>query len=188
VSDKPMQSTTHAEDGVLAHATQDAARAYRNLVNGRDCGDCRVCCRLPDIPELNKPVNTWCRHADLDRPGGGCTIYDKRPSTCREYECAWLSGLGDEQDRPDRLGVMYQPVDMPDGSQGLAAVEAIDGAFERPRVRAQLARFASLKPGRILMRTAAETRFRAVELTVSAPRPAPSAIEIARLAGNTRLA
>ncbi len=188
MSDKPKTATTSPEDGVLARSTQDAARSYRNLVSGRTCGDCRVCCRLPDIPELNKPVNTWCRHTDLERPGGGCTIYNERPRTCKEYECAWLSGLGEAQDRPDKLGVMYQPVDMPDGSQGLAAVEAFDGAFDRPRVKAQLMRFAQLKPGKILMRTAAETRFRAVELTVSAPRPRPSAIEIALQAGNARIA
>lgn len=171
-------------DGVLARSTQDAARTYRNLVTGRTCGTCRVCCRLPDIPELSKPVSTWCRHIDLNQPQGGCTIYEDRPRTCREYECAWLSGLGEEQDRPDRLGVMYQPVKMPDGSQGLAAVEAEDGAFDRPRVRAQLARFAELKPGRIMMRTAAETQFRAVEITVSARTNRK--IGLARLAGAAR--
>ena len=144
----------------------EAAKTYRNLVVGRACGGCRACCKLPDIPELNKPLNTWCEHVDFDQPEGGCSIHARRPATCRGFECAWLSGLGDEEDRPDRLGVMYQPIRMPDGTQGLAAVEFNSGALESDRVRGQLERFAASKPGRIVVRRAMEARFRPVPLTV----------------------
>lgn len=168
----PRDSTSPSAAGLISDAASDAAESYRNLVSGRSCGDCRVCCRLPDIPELDKPINTWCKHTDLETAGGGCGIYEDRPKTCREYECAWLSGLGDEHDRPDRLGVMYQPITLTDGSPGLAAVEAIDGAFDRPRVRAQLARYSDSKPGQLVMRTAAETRFRPVPLTIGGAKPA----------------
>ena len=27
----------------------------------------------------------WCHH--IDRDGGGCTIYEQRPATCRQYDC-----------------------------------------------------------------------------------------------------
>jgi hypothetical protein len=52
---------------------------------------------LPRVAELNKPINTWCRHA---RPGtGGCSIYPDRPTSCRAFTCGWLSEelkVGDE--------------------------------------------------------------------------------------------
>jgi uncharacterized protein len=63
----------------------------------RTCGACSLCCKLPYIPELNKSIDSWCRHA---RPGvGGCSIYSERPASCRSFTCGWLLGareLGDE--------------------------------------------------------------------------------------------
>jgi hypothetical protein len=42
-------------------------------MHARSCGTCSLCCKLPYVAELNKPINTWCPHA---RPGhGGCSIY-----------------------------------------------------------------------------------------------------------------
>ena len=52
--------------------------------------------KLPYVAELNKPIDTWCRHA---RPGGGCSIYRDRPTSCRGFVCGWLSDelkVGDE--------------------------------------------------------------------------------------------
>jgi uncharacterized protein len=63
----------------------------------RICGACSLCCKLPYVAELNKPIDTWCRHA---RPGnGGCSIYPDRPTSCRGFFCGWLSDelmVGDE--------------------------------------------------------------------------------------------
>ena len=63
----------------------------------RICGTCSLCCKLTYIPELNKSIDTWCRHA---RPGsGGCSIYSERPASCQSFICGWLSGareFGDE--------------------------------------------------------------------------------------------
>ena len=63
----------------------------------RTCGTCSLCCKLPYIPELNKSIDSWCRHA---RPGvSGCSIYPERPASCRSFACGWLLGareLGDE--------------------------------------------------------------------------------------------
>jgi hypothetical protein len=66
----------------------------------RTCGACSLCCKLAYIPELNKSIDSWCRYA---RPGvskaGGCTIHPDRPTSCRDFECAWLVGahqFGDE--------------------------------------------------------------------------------------------
>ena len=66
-------------------------------VTERTCGTCSLCCKLAYIPELNKSIDSWCRHA---RPGaGGCSIYPDRPTSCRNFTCGWLVGareLGDE--------------------------------------------------------------------------------------------
>jgi hypothetical protein len=65
---------------------------------GRSCRECSLCCKLPpiDTPELQKQANTWCPHC---RPGkGGCSIYETRPTLCRNYRCLWLkdAALGEE--------------------------------------------------------------------------------------------
>jgi hypothetical protein len=63
----------------------------------RECGECSLCCKLPYMAELNKPIDTWCSHC---RPGhGGCTIYSDRPPSCRRFICGWLFSelkVGDE--------------------------------------------------------------------------------------------
>src|SRR5215472_3060306 len=63
----------------------------------RICATCSLCCKLPYVAELKKPIDTWCRHA---RPGhGGCLIHRDRPTSCRGFICGWLSDelkVGDE--------------------------------------------------------------------------------------------
>ena len=56
-------------------------------VNGRSCGECSLCCKLLDVPEVKKMPSEWCPHC---RPGHGCQIYDRRPLPCRSYACLWL--------------------------------------------------------------------------------------------------
>ena len=59
------------------------------LVPGRACGECSLCCKLLRIDALEKPVGTWCTHCAPGR--GGCTIYDHRPTECRDFYCLWLT-------------------------------------------------------------------------------------------------
>jgi hypothetical protein len=59
-----------------------------NLVPGRSCSGCTMCCKLPSIPELNKPRFAWCQHCD---PAKGCKSYDVRPQTCRNFYCGYLT-------------------------------------------------------------------------------------------------
>ena len=61
----------------------------------RSCGDCLLCCKLPEIPSLNKPRLKWCNNAKL---GFGCSIYVERPHECRSFHCLWLmdQSLGEE--------------------------------------------------------------------------------------------
>ena len=70
------------------------------LVPGRACGTCMMCCKVPQIDELNKPAGVWCRHAVT---GKGCNIYDSRPSPCRAFYCSWMQDAGlDAEWKPDR--------------------------------------------------------------------------------------
>lgn len=149
-------------------------RTGQNPAPARACGACRVCCRLPDIPELDKPINTWCRHIDLESSDAPCKIYAHRPNVCRAFDCAWKQGLGGEHDRPDLLGVMWQTVTMPDGQPGLGVVEAREGALDSPRVRRQLREFESRKPGRIIIRRAHEPRFSSVAVLIEGKPLSPA--------------
>jgi uncharacterized protein len=71
----------------------NSTRQYRTK---RTCGTCSLCCKLPYVRELNKSIDTWCKHASPGRGGG--LIYPDRPSSCRGFICGWLSGaeIGDE--------------------------------------------------------------------------------------------
>ena len=75
------------------------------LVADRTCGDCVVCCWIPEIKSegLTKPAGTLCRHST----GQGCGIYPSRPMACRSWHCLWrrLARLGDEL-RPDLSGLL----------------------------------------------------------------------------------
>jgi len=65
----------------------------------RACGECAMCCKLPEIPPLNKPYNSWCSHCSTRTT---CDIYETRPHMCRDFQCYFtLSDLGEEW-RPNK--------------------------------------------------------------------------------------
>lgn len=79
----------------------------------RKCGDCRLCCKLLSVDEehvgenpykFHKRAGKWCEHAGP----GGCGIYTSpvKPAACSTFKCAWLEGLGEERDRPDKSKVV----------------------------------------------------------------------------------
>lgn len=74
-----------------------------NESNKRICGDCQACCYATRIDELKKPAFQRC---DL-QCSTGCSKYDGRPNECRDYKCTWLIGFGNEEARPDKLGIMF---------------------------------------------------------------------------------
>jgi hypothetical protein len=59
-----------------------------------------LCCKVFDVPSLDKPMGQWCRHC---KPGQGCGAYDARPDQCRAFNCLWITQdwLGPEW-KPDR--------------------------------------------------------------------------------------
>lgn len=66
-----------------------------------ECGDCTICCDVPPIPSMGKPANTMCGNCD-----NGCTIYNSRPKSCREFECCYATNDWNVALRPDNCGVM----------------------------------------------------------------------------------
>jgi hypothetical protein len=82
-------------------------------------------------------------------PGGGCSIYARRPSICRAYRCLWLQGELELADRPDRLGAVVDRIQEA-GAPLLAIREAAPGAFERsPRLQAIAERYREAMPVRV---------------------------------------
>lgn len=71
----------------------------------RPCGSCTACCTVQGVRELKKPMHRPCQHLCA----GGCIIYNARPKSCREYACLWKYGaVGDERDRPDLIGLVFE--------------------------------------------------------------------------------
>lgn len=70
-----------------AETPRSESTVVAKRVIGRECGKCSLCCRLLNVPEINKPEDVWCHHC---HPGRGCRIYDQRPDVCRGYKCLWL--------------------------------------------------------------------------------------------------
>ena len=90
------------------------------LVAGRTCGSCNVCCvaLTIDDPALQKAQGYRCRHAQRDN---SCAIYETRPQTCRTFFCGWrrLKWIR-ETLRPDSSGVLvrlHNEVSAADGTQ-----------------------------------------------------------------------
>ena len=65
-----------------------------DVVRGRGCSGCTLCCKLLGVEELNTPPLHWCPHCDAKT---GCTIYEHRPTECRQFYCEYLldRALGD---------------------------------------------------------------------------------------------
>jgi Fe-S-cluster containining protein len=87
------------------------------LVAGRECGACNVCCVALTIndPALQKPQGYRCRNA---RPDNSCAIYETRPQTCRTFFCGWryLKWIR-EPLRPDTSDVLFRlHYDKPDAA------------------------------------------------------------------------
>ena len=101
----------------------------------RRCGGCNACCKPFAIPDINKHTATWCTHCDR---GVGCRIYETRPEACRAFTCAWLTGTGDESDRPDRTGFIMGLFGRKVGERSFEILELLEiesGALETARAK-----------------------------------------------------
>lgn len=66
-----------------------------NIVTGRSCEGCGMCCYLLKIDSLQKSQSQWCQHCSTKR---GCDIHGQHPQECRDFHCGWLTveSLGDD--------------------------------------------------------------------------------------------
>ena len=79
----------------------------------RTCGECYRCCVAFGIPELNKYQDQTCRHLHGRNPTARGSIYGDRPACCKSYQCLWREGFFNDEDRPDKSGVIahFSPLD-----------------------------------------------------------------------------
>ena len=92
------------------------------------------------IPELGKPAGVPCAYL---RPGG-CAIYESRPIVCQRYSCLWLQGYLGDEDRPDKLGVLFVAFEE-DGQKLLGSYDLRPGARETTRANEALEELRNLR-------------------------------------------
>lgn len=111
---------------------------FRGTPIQRECGACNACCIALEVPEIQKPEAKRCRFAEIR----GCSVYQSRPATCRQYRCEWLRGNGGKGDRPDKVGFLVDGRETPMlGVQNIAR-EIRPGATTSERGRKAMKRFA----------------------------------------------
>lgn len=144
---------------------------------GRECGDCRLCCRVMSvsmdgskIERVNpdgtvefppgadvKPAGEWCRHVGA-KGEPGCGIYATRPEACSGFRCVWLDSptMHPVKHRPDKLGGVFV---ITDTNEAIAFFESYQGAAERPEAASLIGAMASqgipvfvIAPGELLSR------------------------------------
>jgi hypothetical protein len=73
-------------------------------IEDRQCGECTVCCsgQLVGHAYGNKFGPNPCVFLVEQK----CAIYETRPQTCRNYQCAWLQGLLPEWMKPSKCNVL----------------------------------------------------------------------------------
>lgn len=111
----------------------------------RECGDCTACCTVMAVQELGKGMYRACEHVG----GGGCSIYEDRPRSCRLWSCQWRLGELDGE-RPDRSGIIvsagfrggphYQLFEL---WEGAASHQSAVGSLNNLRLPVYVFRFAS---------------------------------------------
>jgi hypothetical protein len=58
-----------------------------DVVKGRDCSNCTMCCELLGVEELEMPPSGQCPNCRL---GTGCMAYEQRPTECSAFYCEYL--------------------------------------------------------------------------------------------------
>lgn len=96
----------------------------------RSCGPCYVCCVGLGIDELKKRANQSCRHLTGENgPEKRCGIYAERPHACVQYSCGWRDGLGNDDERPDKVGFFVTSYEGEEKGQLRATIAITDPAL-----------------------------------------------------------
>jgi hypothetical protein len=94
--------------GIPQSSTRQSTPAELGVLSEpKACGECGLCCKVLEFPELKKPRDVWCRHFVK---GEGCGVHADRPQSCRDYQCTWTWAAPlDARWRPDRAGFVLHP-------------------------------------------------------------------------------
>jgi hypothetical protein len=101
------------------------------------------------VEELGKPAFTACDHACA---GGGCGRYDDRPASCRTFRCLWLDGHLSDEDRPDKLGVIFTTTTHESVGVHPLVVEAAPGSASDQVIADAVQRLTAKSPVLVLTR------------------------------------
>ncbi len=99
------------------------------MAEKRLCGGCTACCKTHPILEINNPARVWCPHCEISK---GCKIYETRPQGCRDFACQWLMGGGADDERPDKVKVVVDYLDIPGFGEVTMIHEVTEGALQNP--------------------------------------------------------
>lgn len=110
-------------------------------MSDRACGDCRVCCILPEVVEVGKVRGVPCQHLSME-PGcrAACGIYADRPEPCKVFRCLWLQGHGPAWGKPSKVGLMLTGHESEGGGFHIQAWETTPGASKKKKARAMLSK------------------------------------------------
>ncbi len=105
----------------------------------RNCGACTLCCKALAIKELGKPLGVACVHIC----SSGCAVQDQRPHDekyfgCNTYNCLWLLGDLEDNDRPDKLKAVFTALPHPNPAVKIPMIlvnEAFPGSADSGRAR-----------------------------------------------------
>ena len=73
-------------------------------IPGKSCGPCTMCCKVLVLDHFKKDAGILCSPCIVK---GGCSIYEKRPQVCQDFECDWMMERSIPQTlRPDKVGTL----------------------------------------------------------------------------------
>jgi uncharacterized protein len=106
-----------------------------NLPVKRECGDCKMCCKLLGVASIKKPRGVWCPSCDTKKGHLGCKVHtpEQQPAECQSFECLWLQSTNEEIPdhwRPDRIKVILTATRPVEG-QVQSVVAWVDPAYPR---------------------------------------------------------
>jgi len=97
------------KDGRFAETMDWRMGQKIGMTLGRKCGTCTACCVIPPIPSTGKPTGRPCSRLNKDQTR--CSRYKDRYRICKGFFCGWLAGYGEEEDRPDKSGIIIMELE-----------------------------------------------------------------------------